>query len=73
MAHVDEHVRRCKGVEREVAGAVAGIAADDDVEPSALQSRGIFSGTSFQAGRKLESDFLCPPYPQLPDKVRDIV
>ena len=73
MAHVDEHVGRCKGVEREVAGAIAGIAADDHVEPLTPQGVGPLRRPSFQAGRELEGDARCPPLPQLPDKVREIV
>jgi hypothetical protein len=62
-----------KRIERKVAGTVAGIAADDDLKPGGLQSTGIIVRTPFQAGRELEGDLLCPPFPQLPDKVRDIV
>lgn len=61
MAHVDEHVGRCQGIECKVAGTVTGITADDDVKPRLPQGRGVFSGTPFQPGRELESDPLCPP------------
>ena len=73
MADMDEHVGMVEGIECKVAGPVAGIAADDNLEPRVLQGTGLFSCTPFQAGRKLEGDHLCPPLPQLPDKIRDIV
>ena len=73
MTHMDEHVGMVKGIESKIAGTVAGIAADNDFEPRIPQCAGILSSPPFQAGRELEGDFFCPPFPQLPDKIRDIV
>ena len=64
MAEVDEHVSRCERIKREVAGTVTRIAADNHIEPCILKGRGIIRCPSFQAGRELESNALCPPLPQ---------
>jgi hypothetical protein len=73
MADMDEYIGMVKRIECKVAGTVAGIAADDDVKPGGPQGTGIIIRTPFQAGRELEGDIPCPPFPQLPDKVRGIV
>jgi hypothetical protein len=70
---MDEYVGMVKGIEREVAGAVAGITADDHIKSLIPQSLGIPGSPSFQPGGELEGDTCCPPLPQLADKIRDIV
>jgi hypothetical protein len=73
MAEVDEHVGMVQGPEVEVACAVTGIAADNDIESQLTESTGKFRGTPFQAGRELEGNPCCPPFPELADQLRDIV
>jgi hypothetical protein len=73
MAYMDEYVCRCEGAEREVAGAVTGIPADDHIEPCILQGARVVSSPSFQAGRQLENNAFCPALPQRANKIRDIV
>jgi len=73
MADMDEHIGKIKGAEREIAGTVTGIAADDHVKPCFPERTRVFSSPSFQAGGDLEGDLPGPPIPQLPDKVRYIV
>jgi hypothetical protein len=72
MADMDEHIGKIKGAEREIAGTVTGIAADDDIKPCFPERTRVFRCPAFQAGGELEGDLLCSPLPQLPDKVRDI-
>jgi hypothetical protein len=70
---MDEHIGMVKGTKCEVTGSVTGIAADNHVEPRDPEGIGKLRSPPFQAGRKLESNALCPPLPQLPDKIRYIV
>ena len=37
MSDVDEHIGIIKGIEREIAGTIAGIPADDDFEPCVME------------------------------------
>jgi hypothetical protein len=72
MTYVDEHVCMVKGIERKVAGTIAGVAADENIEPRCPDCAGKFGSPPFQAGRELESYTLYLPFLQLPDKIRDI-
>jgi hypothetical protein len=68
---MDEHIGIIKGIEREIAGTIAGVPADDDFEPCVMEPPRILRCLALEAGRELEGDLLSSPLPQLADKIRD--
>jgi hypothetical protein len=56
MAEVNEHIGILEQAKREVAGAIAGIPADNDREPLAFQGIRDLACLPLQTGRELESE-----------------
>jgi hypothetical protein len=56
-----EHIGMGKGVEREIAGTITGIATDDHCKTCCPEQSGILRCPSFESSGKLEGDFSCPP------------
>ena len=73
MPEMDEHISTQEGVECEIACAVTGIAADDNLETSVPEGTGPVRSPPLQAGRELEGNRPGLPFAQLADNLRDIV
>ena len=56
-----EYICMGKGVEREIAGTIAGIAVDEDIETGGPEYSGILRCPPFKSCGKLEGDLPCPP------------
>jgi len=71
MAEMDQDVSMQKGVEREIAGPVTGVAADDHEEPRVAEGGGYLWRLSREPGGELESDGPYSALVEFHDEVRD--
>lgn len=72
VSHVHQHVCEGEGGEGEVAGAVAGVPAHDDLEPGFLEAEGELRSPALEPLRKLEGDPSRPPFTEIFDQLREI-
>ena len=72
VPEVHEHVRiaASNGIERKVAGAVTGIAADDYFESCVFEAGHDLRHLPFEPLGKLEGDLMCPAFFEFFDQVR---
>jgi len=71
MAEMHQNIRKREGVEREVTGPVAGVAADGDRKPCFTEGGGYPRCLPGKPGGELEGDRPYPAFTEPYDEIRD--